>query len=59
MLKQKHVEASRELRLWLTQVILPTVIGGVILYSNSEKVREFVDEKVYNAKNKFKKRVGK
>ncbi len=34
MLKYKHFEASRELRLWLTQVILP--IGLVVLATNDD-----------------------
>lgn len=36
-LKYKHLEASREARLWLTTVILPTiVIGGKFLNDHPE-----------------------
>lgn len=33
MIKYKHIEASKELRLWIGQVIIPTVtvVGSVML----------------------------
>lgn len=35
----KQIEASREARLWVSQIIIPAVVGGVLLMSN-EKVRD-------------------
>ena len=35
-MKYKHIEASREARLWLGQVIVPTVVGALAVMSNSE-----------------------
>lgn len=37
----KQIEASREARLWVSQIIVPAVIGGVLLMNN-EKVRDSV-----------------
>ena len=44
MLKQKHVDASREVRLWVSQIIIP--IGALIVLTNDEareKLKEAVD----------------
>lgn len=55
MLKYKHIEASRELRLWVAQIIIPTLSIGAIAYGNNEQFRKAVDKKIENIKNKFKK----
>lgn len=54
MLKYKHIEAARETRLWIGQVLVPAVTGAIILYSNPD-LRRWIDEKVKSIKNKFKK----
>ena len=55
MLKYKHIEAARETRLWIGQVLVPAVTGAIILYSNPDS-RRWIDEKVRSIiKNKFKK----
>lgn len=51
MLKQKHVDAAREVRLWMSQVIIP--IGGIIVMTNP-KVSSKVNEGVNNVKNKVR-----
>ena len=43
-MKQKHVDAAREVRLWLGQIIVPVMTTGAILMSN--------DDIRYAAKNK-------
>ena len=55
MIKYKHIEAARELRLWLGQVIIPTVtvVGSVMLIP---EVRQGAKETVREIKSKFKKR---
>lgn len=35
MIKQKHLDTSREIRLWVTQVIIPVGIG-TYLFVNSQ-----------------------
>lgn len=52
MLKQKHIEASREARLWLSQIVIP--IGAIIVLTNEEardKLKGFVDNVGRNVMN--------
>lgn len=55
----KQIEASREARLWIGQVILPAIGCGVALMANP-KVRDFVTSKYEDVKfkvqQKFKKK---
>lgn len=56
MIKYKHIEAAREVRLWLGQVIIPgvTVLGSVMLIP---EVRQGAAETVRQIRSKvFKKR---
>lgn len=58
-MKRKNIDAAREFRLWISQVIVPgAIIAGAIL-SNPE-VKEFAYTKMKSAnetiKNRFKKR---
>ena len=51
----KQIEASREIRLWIGQVIVPAVTtAAAILYMNPE-LRQKAADKVNNIKAKFKK----
>ena len=54
----KQIEASRELRLWLGQIIIPAIGLGVMVMSIPE-VRQTVADKTngikQSIKNKFKK----
>lgn len=54
-MKYKHIEACREIRLWIAQVIVPAVAGGIYLTSIPE-VRQFVSEKINNVKTRFTKK---
>ena len=48
----KQIQAAHEIRMWIGQVIIPAVIGGVMLASNPH-VRTWVGNKVYNIKLKI------
>lgn len=47
----KQIEASREARLWIGQVIVPAIIGAVTIASNPD-ARRFVEEKSKEVKEK-------
>ena len=49
----KQIEKSREIRLWITQIIVPAFIGGAMILSN-DGARAWVFEKADNAKAWFK-----
>lgn len=53
-MKYKHIEASREARLWIGQVIAPVALAAVALLSNPT-VRQWVDEKVGDFKENRRK----
>lgn len=46
----KNIEACREVRMWIVQIIAPTIVTGSILMSNPE-FRNKVDQKVEGVKN--------
>lgn len=53
-MKQKHIDASREIRLWLTQVFIPAgaiLVGGMTI----PEVRQYVGAKAESVKQKLKK----
>lgn len=47
---RKQIDAARETRLWLGQVIVPAVTAVVLLASKSE-VRDFAKQKYDNVKS--------
>lgn len=49
----KQIEATRELRLWIGQVIVPVVSVSVILLANPD-VRKLAAGKVESIKQKFR-----
>ena len=55
----KQIEASREARLWIGQVIVPAAVAGVTLMVNPE-ARALIKQKASDVKskvtNKFKKK---
>ena len=51
----KQIEASRELRLWIGQVIVPTVSVMAGVLANPD-VRKVASEKLDNIKQKFQSR---
>ena len=48
----KQIQTSHEIRMWIGQVIVPTIIGGIMLATNPY-VRTWVGNKVYNIKLKI------
>lgn len=51
----KQIEASREVRLWIGQVIVPAVATAITVASIPQ-VRQYAAEKVSNAKAKIKRK---
>jgi len=49
----KNIERSREIRLWIGQIIIPVLTTGLILAANPH-VRKFVKDKYSDAKEKIK-----
>lgn len=54
----KQIEASREIRLWIGQVIVPAITMGTIAMSNPN-VRNYVSGKCEEIKQKFKTKCNK
>ena len=57
----KQIEASREVRLWIGQVIVPAIGFGVMIMSNPQAkyaVKSKVDKAKRSVKNKFNKNEG-
>lgn len=48
-MKQKHIDASREARLWLSQIIIPTF--GIVMMV--PEAREAAKAKAYDLKQKI------
>lgn len=48
-----RVERSREVRLWLTQVIFPIICGVTILYNTNYGFNNWVRQKVNSLKDKY------
>ena len=46
----KQIEASREMRLWIGQVIVPAVAAAIAIASN-QQTRNYVSEKYNNVKS--------
>jgi hypothetical protein len=62
MLKQKHVDASREIRLWTVQVIIPSIIVGTMVYERCPELRNWFATRTEKAKaqvNNLKQKVTK
>lgn len=51
----KDIEKSREIRLWIGQVIIPAVGGSIFLLSNPN-TRKWINDKVNTIKGKFHKK---
>jgi len=59
MLKYKHIEASREVRLWLGQIIIPAVLVGTIILNNNPRLRYSISRKIRKTKNSIANRIQK
>ena len=54
----KQIEASREMRLWIGQVIVPAAAAAIAIASNPQ-TRNYVSEKYNNVKSRIKKKFEK
>ena len=51
----RQIETSREVRLWITQVIVPTVGMGLAAVMMVPEVKDFAAKTIVKVKSKFKK----
>ena len=49
----KQIESSRNTRLWITTVIMPVMMAGTALYSGNPHVRDWVNNKMFEAKQSY------
>ena len=49
----KQIEASREMRLWIGQVIVPAAVAAVAIASNPQ-TRDYISKKYNNVKSSMR-----
>ena len=49
----KQIEASREMRLWIGQVIVPAAVAAVTIASNPQ-TRNYISKKYNNVKSRIR-----
>ena len=54
----KQIEASREMRLWIGQVIVPAAAAAVAIASNPQ-TRNYISKKYNNVKSRIRKKFEK
>ena len=54
----KQIEASREMRLWIGQVIVPAAAAAIAIASNPN-TRDYISKKYNNVKSRIKKKFEK
>ena len=54
----KQIEASREMRLWIGQVIVPAAAAAIAIASNPQ-TRNYISKKYNNVKSRIKKKFDK
>ena len=54
----KNIEKSREIRLWIGQIIIPVMTAGILLVANPN-VRNWVKDKYFDAKTALKNKANK
>ena len=54
----KQIEASREMRLWIGQVIVPAAAAAVAIASNPQ-TRNYISKKYNNVKSRIQKKFEK
>lgn len=51
----RQIETSREIRLWIRDIIVPSIgVGATVLWLHPE-IKDNIKSKVYEVKSKFKK----
>lgn len=58
MMSHKQIEASRELRLWIGQVIVPAAVGAAFILRNPQ-TRQMISNKANKVKMACKKKFKK
>lgn len=58
MMTYRQIESSRERRLWITQVVMPTALVAAAILGNRE-VRENLKDKATELKEKIKAKINK
>lgn len=58
MMTYRQIESSRERRLWITQVVMPTALVAAAILGNRE-VRENLKDKATDLKEKIKAKINK
>ena len=54
----KQIEASREMRLWIGQVIVPAAAAAIAIASNPN-TRDYISKKYNNVKSRIQKKFEK
>ena len=54
----KQIEASREMRLWIGQVIVPAAAAAIAIASNPQ-TRDYISKKYNNVKSRIQKKFEK
>ena len=54
----KQIEASREMRLWIGQVIVPAAAAAIAIASNPN-TRDYISKKYNNVKSRIQKKFKK
>lgn len=54
----KQIEASREMRLWIGQVIVPAAAAAIAIASNPN-TRDYISKKYNNVKSRIQKKFDK
>ena len=54
----KQIEACREMRLWIGQVIVPAAVAAVAIASNPN-TRDYISKKYNNVKSRIQKKFEK
>ena len=52
----RQIETSREIRLWMRDIIVPAAIGGAVIFSNPD-ARNWVKEKAQNIKYSINRKI--
>lgn len=55
----KQIETSREIRLWIRDIIVPSIgVGATVLWLHPE-IKDNIKSKIDEVKNKFKNKIKK
>ena len=49
----RQIDASKEIRLWITQIVIPISIGMVLFYKNNDTFRNKINNLFKKKQNKY------